>query len=63
VSELQSAVEERGHHLEQIVILPGEVGNTDRANITLTPVSERDIGLLMDRLRQIDGVRQISANN
>ncbi|MGC2211345.1 MAG: MgtC/SapB family protein [Candidatus Korobacteraceae bacterium] len=63
VSELQSAVEERGHHLEQIVILPGEVGNTDRANITLNPATEKDIGLLMDRLRHISGVRQISVNN
>jgi hypothetical protein len=61
--ELQSAVEKQGHHLEQIMILPGEAGNTDRVDFTLSSTGTTNISSVIDSLRHINGVRQISASN
>ena len=58
---IESAVESVGQHVDRMVVLPGEAGAADRVEIILSPPATRDISSLVDQLRRLEGVRQISS--
>lgn len=61
LAAIESAVESAGQHLDRIVVQPGEAGEVDRIDIILGPTPTRDLSSLMDTLRQLHGLRQISS--
>ena len=61
LSQIESVVEEGGYSLDQIVILPGQSGESDRLDLVFSAGSAKNLSPLMDRLRHFAGVRQISS--
>jgi len=61
LAAIESAVEAVGQHLDRIVVQPGEAGEVDRIDIILGPTPTRDLSSLMDNLRRLEGLRQISS--
>ena len=60
VVELRAQIEEQGLQLEQIRIVPGELGVGDRVNLRLGRAGAKNLTMLLDRLRRTSGVREIS---
>ena len=58
VVELRAQIEEQG--LQQIRIVPGELGVGDRVNLRLGRAGAKNLTMLLDRLRRTSGVREIS---
>jgi len=63
LSAIETAAEQQGHQVDQMVILPGESGETDRVDLVLSAGGTRNLSPLMDSLRHIRGVRQISSSS
>jgi acetolactate synthase small subunit len=61
LAAIQSAVESVGQHLDRVVVLPGEAGTADRVDVILGPTPTQDLSPLLDNLRALEGVRQISS--
>jgi putative Mg2+ transporter-C (MgtC) family protein len=61
LSAIESAVESVGQRMDRMVVQPGEAGTADRIDIILGPTPTRELSSLMDHLRQLQGVRQISS--
>ncbi len=61
LASIESAVESVGQHLDRLVVLPGEAGTADRIDIILGPTPTRELSSLVDSLRRLEGVRQISS--
>jgi putative Mg2+ transporter-C (MgtC) family protein len=61
LAAIESAVESVGQHLDRIVVQPGEAGEVDRIDIILGPTLTRDLSSLVDTLRRLQGLRQISS--
>lgn len=59
LSQIESALEQRGHSFDQIVILPGESGQLDRVDFVFDLSSTKNLSALIDNLRHIAGVRRI----
>lgn len=60
-SALEAAVEEDGYALDQIVILPGQSGESDRLDFIFSATTTKKLSPLIDKLRRFGGVRQISS--
>lgn len=61
LSAIESAVEEGGYSLDQIVILPGQSGESDRLDLVFSAGTTKNLSPLLDKLRRFGGVRQISS--
>lgn len=59
LSQIESAVEQRGYSLDQIVILPGVSGQLDRVDLVFGLSNTKNLAAIIDNLRHIAGVRQI----
>ncbi len=60
-SAIEAAVEEDGYALDQIVILPGQSGESDRLDLVFSAAATKNVTPLIDKLRRLSGVRQISS--
>jgi putative Mg2+ transporter-C (MgtC) family protein len=61
LAAIESAVQSVGQRLDRIVVQPGEAGEVDRIDIILGPTPTRELSSLVDHLRQLEGLRQISS--
>ena len=62
LSDIESAIEaEGGYSLEQIIMLPGQSGESDRLDLVFSTGGAKNLSPLIDRLRRFSGVRQISS--
>ncbi len=62
LAAIESAVESVGQRMDRLVVLPGEAGEIDRIDIVLGPTPTRDLSALVDNLRRLEGIRQISSS-
>lgn len=60
LSEIESAVEQGGYSVDQIVVLPGQAGESDRIDLVFS-VGTKNVNPLLDNFRRFTGVRQISS--
>jgi putative Mg2+ transporter-C (MgtC) family protein len=58
---IELAIDALGLRLERVVIEPGAAPNEDRYQFVLGRVRLQTLDVLLDRLRRIEGVRQISS--
>jgi putative Mg2+ transporter-C (MgtC) family protein len=58
---IESAIEALGLRLERIVIQPGYAPNEDRLDLVLSRQRVETLDALMDQLRRVKGVRQITS--
>jgi putative Mg2+ transporter-C (MgtC) family protein len=61
LAAIEAAVQAVGQRLDRIVVQPGEAGEVDRIDIMLGPTPTRELSSLVDHLRQLEGLRQISS--
>jgi putative Mg2+ transporter-C (MgtC) family protein len=61
LAAIESAVESAGQRMNRLVVVPGPRGEVDRIDIILGPTPTRDLSALVDNLRRLEGVRQISS--
>ncbi len=61
--EIESAIEAGGCPLDQMVIEPGQAGGPDRLTLVFRAGGEKRLAPLLNQLRQLAGVRQISSEN
>src|SRR5581483_7611624 len=57
---IETAVEKAGLHLERLVIRPGPESDEDHVEILFNRARGTDLSSLLDRLRRVPGVREIS---
>jgi hypothetical protein len=58
---IESAIDELGLRLERILIQPGYAPDEDRLDIILSRPRVETLDALLDHLRRVSGVRQISS--
>jgi putative Mg2+ transporter-C (MgtC) family protein len=58
---IESAVEALGLRLERVVVQPGYAANEDRLDLVLSRPRAETLDALIDQLRRVSGVRQISS--
>ena len=63
IAEIRSQIEEQGINLEQMRIVPGESGAGDRVSLGLGRAGTKSLAMLLDRLRRINGVHEISSGD
>ena len=63
IEEIRSRIEHDGIKVEQIKIVPGELGVGDNLTFVLSRTTTRKVTPLLDRLRCINGVREIGLSH
>src|SRR5579885_1912458 len=58
---IESAIEAVGLRLERVLVQPGAASDEDRLDIVLSRPRAETLDALLDRLRRVSGVRQISS--
>jgi len=59
---IETAVEKAGLHLERVLIRPGHESDEDHVEIVFNRTRGTNLSSLLDRLRQVPGVREITSD-